>query len=144
MIEVFYPKRFPVTLVRFTEFALDHLRMRNLKDRTIIIKYVKNIEDDLFGMAYGDKELCEIYIARKTIDEPITMRDRMGTIAHELVHARQYFNGNLSEKNGITIWKKQQYYEYDYTCAPWEVEALQIETQVMEIYDNFGSAFRYK
>ena len=56
----------------------------------------------------------------------------MQTLAHEMVHAKQYLRGEL---NGWTnSWKGRKPRNYKYENAPWEKEAYKLE---MKLYENF-------
>ena len=53
---------------------------------------------------------------------------QLRTLAHELIHARQFFSGQLS--SDLTAWKDVDYSKADYEDQPWEIEAHKYEDQL--------------
>lgn len=55
----------------------------------------------------------------------------MVTLAHEVVHIKQYCTGELSiaytKYSAIDVWKGKRYRETDYDNQPWEWEAYGLE-----------------
>ena len=61
-----------------------------------------------------------------TVDCSVSKRKIMETIAHEMVHLKQYAKGELVdlERCGSTTWQKTKINsETNYWDLPWEVEA---------------------
>ena len=74
------------------------------------------------------------------LDSKLPEQDYLTTLAHELVHVRQYARGDLydyCQKDGIR-WKGTKYLsihdEEDHEDHPWEKEATKLETS---LYDEF-------
>jgi len=77
----------------------------------------------------------------------IGVRNIMSTLAHEMVHVKQYINGELDD--AMTTWKgkKVNSDKIDYWIQPWEVEAHGIEpgllykfvvlNQLWEVFEEF-------
>lgn len=57
----------------------------------------------------------------------IGARNILSTLAHEMVHVKQYLNGELNEE--MTLWKgkKVDSDNMDYWIHPWEIEAHGVE-----------------
>ena len=60
------------------------------------------------------------------------------TLAHELVHCKQFFYKELYEKDSIIYWKKKPYYNDVYEEQPWEIEAFTKEQILVEDFINLG------
>jgi hypothetical protein len=62
---------------------------------------------------------------RINIDPKLTKLNTMCTLAHEMVHVRQYATGQLSTcvVSGSIIWKGRALNNRDYWTTPWEIEA---------------------
>lgn len=68
------------------------------------------------------------------IDADLSQRRVLQTIAHELVHVRQYATGHLKEynRNCDVKWKGERFEEKqtsgdEYWFTPWEIEAYGVE-----------------
>jgi hypothetical protein len=56
------------------------------------------------------------------------MKSMMQTLAHEMVHAKQYLRGELC---GYSMsWKGKKPRNYKYENAPWEREAYKLEAEL--------------
>ena len=79
----------------------------------------------MLGLCLGDKNDAEIEIAKTAYGEKLSFFAQMSTIAHEMVHAKQYFRGELGYGSGGTFkWKKRNAGAYKYENQPWEKEAI--------------------
>ncbi len=63
------------------------------------------------------------------------------TIAHELVHVKQYVRGELKERYKPTshlLWCNEivECTEKNYFDAPWEVEAREMEEKLFDLFEN--------
>ena len=57
------------------------------------------------------------------------------TLAHEMVHVRQWARKELSLDR--TFWKKRKYgSDYDYWTSPWEVEARKLQDTLVKAYET--------
>ena len=54
------------------------------------IRFVTELESGDYGYCVGDDEFAEIVIAKNIDGEPVPYREMMVTLAHELVHAKQF------------------------------------------------------
>jgi len=54
------------------------------------IRFVTEIENGDYGYCVGDDEFVDIVIAKNIDGEPVSYREMMITLAHELVHAKQF------------------------------------------------------
>jgi hypothetical protein len=61
----------------------------------------------------------------------MTFLEQMQTLAHELVHVKQYFRKELTYANtGEFCWKKRNAGGYKYENQPWEKEAFRMEKEL--------------
>ena len=83
----------------------------------------------------GDKEIS---IA---VDSALALPQMLMTLAHEMVHAKQYmrgqYRGELSRNGKVKrIWLGKQY-TVEYLKRPWEQEAFRRESElVIALFDN--------
>ena len=88
-----------------------------------------NAKLDNYGVA-GVEEFNTKKQAREFLIElhpGIGVRNILSTLAHEMVHIKQYINGELND--GMTLWKgkKVDSDKMDYWLHPWEIEAFGVE-----------------
>lgn len=124
-------------VIAYTHKILNHFVPNNDKNINIKIMEVHHIpnRDLLGGEALGDRSIAGtaqrhgnniiIKIANYAPDQ-VDFEEKMLTLAHELVHAKQYILGQLL--NGK--WKGQptsNYFHLPYRNYPWEEEAYGLE-----------------
>lgn len=71
------------------------------------------------------------------LDPRMPLDQTIETLAHEMIHVKQYAKRELREKpNGQMMWKKQPFDKkgVDYIDLPWEVEAYANERELYESY----------
>lgn len=127
----------------FAENVVNELFPREFKRDIVIGIHFKNVvEDGLFGQAIehdADEYLVEI---GKVVDEgelrAVEPHEIASTIAHELVHIKQYIRRELTQ--GATVWKGQKIPvgprggTIRYRDQPWEKEAFKREIEFTELY----------
>lgn len=102
------------------------LGLSRLRKPHIVVKFVN--DSDLLGFCVGDTSSVEITICKTC---PITKRklgfcEMMMTLAHEMVHAKQFLRGELISE-GQWSWKGKAANNYRYENMPWEREAYRLE-----------------
>lgn len=119
---------------------IKELGMNRLRKPVIQVRFVTNA-DGAYGLCDGKKgEYAEILIARKC---PHTGRklgfiEMMQTLAHEMVHARQFIRGQLRNE-GYWAWKGRKADNYEYENQPWEKEAYRLEKELfLECFPHFA------
>lgn len=118
----------------FAADVLNELFPRAFKREIAIgIKFTKNI--DAMGYCHCE-EPGEILIEINTQHEPKLIAQ---TIAHELVHAKQYIRGELNAE--MTRWMRQEIprgprggVKIRYRNQPWEQEAFEKEIWLTEMF----------
>lgn len=73
------------------------------------------------------------------LDKNLTGNELIKTIAHELVHVKQYVKGELKERykpKHHHLWHNKKFTVNDsnYNDVPWEVEAREFEIKLFNIY----------
>jgi hypothetical protein len=131
-----YSKRFPKYLEEFAEYSMEHLGIFELFGE-ISITLKKSVEDNCYGWCHGNCQTVEVYIATHILGTPISRENRLLTVAHELVHARQFLRKELYDStSGKTIWRGTEYIRSREEQEPWETEAFHLQQVV---YDKFLS-----
>ena len=118
--------------------ALNYLMPRTKKEVDVEVHFINKCDGNVAGDCYGDKEEVFINVAKTSYDYVYTFNERILTLCHELVHAKQFLKGELSESG--KIWKgvdmsmmthiKQQ---------PWEQEAFQLELELYKKHIHTGT-----
>lgn len=115
----------------YARSIITHLMPRKRKG-LIVIDILKKVkyEDSIFcGLCYGDRYTAEIELAKNTT-EKLTLEEMMVNLAHELVHAKQFFRGELHPN--LNRWKSLDYHDVAYSRQPWEKEAYKLEDQLFQ------------
>lgn len=125
----------------FVHCCCVHLGIDNLPDSEIIIKFQKHLYDGAYGHCWGDTEHAEVHIARYHGDQRLSKAEMLSTLAHELVHAKQYLRGELVDLDDeVGFWKGKEFdSSLDELHLPWEVEAYKLEMEIYELYERARS-----
>jgi hypothetical protein len=104
------------------------LGISRMRSKLIQIYFVSDQEGQL-GNAWGcSKEgYAEINIARKSQGTKVSYKEMMQTLAHEMVHVKQYFRNELDGTGMKFKWKGRNANGYQYENQPWEREAFKRE-----------------
>ena len=97
------------------------LNVHRLRNREITIRFKRVMDDDAWGYCNGDVNDIEIEINRT-----ISFEDQMQTLAHEMVHAKQFLRKELDGN----LWKKRNYEHREYEDQPGEKEANKLEEKL--------------
>lgn len=113
-----YQKKYVQSMV---EYCIKMLmpRMQSLDIRVVL----KDLKDDAYG--YCLSETTREF--ELEIDKKLTLRKLLTTVAHEMVHVKQYARRELT---GDYTWQNKTYgpKNCDYWDQPWEIEAHGRET----------------
>lgn len=133
-------ENFPVELqsktLSLVEFCADQLMDKELSDcLEIIIEGAPGLltDDDELAYSHWEYEWEQPSDFRIVVDTDIKLRLLFTTIAHEMVHVKQYATEELKERfDPYTrhIWQGQEFItkDIDYYDRPWEIEAHGRET----------------
>jgi len=97
------------------------LNVHRLRNREITIRFKNVMDEGAWGYCHGDTHDIDIDINRT-----IPFEDQMQTLAHEMVHAKQFLRKELDGN----LWKKRNYDNVKYDDQPWEKEANKMEKQL--------------
>jgi hypothetical protein len=105
------------------------LGINRLYSKGIFVKFYTKLDHGAQGLCWGDhKSHAEISIARTSNGDAFTLEEMMQTLAHEMVHAKQYLRRELC---GYSFsWKGRKPRNYKYENAPWEKEAYGLEEEL--------------
>ena len=83
----------------------------------------------------GTEGLCECVDNRTFIIDVAMFANWLSTLAHEMVHVKQFAKGELD--SALTQWKSNKYCEnIDYWDQPWEKEARKLQHKMVEVFDK--------
>ena len=99
------------------EFCIKTLTPR-IRTFDITVK-LKRLHDAMgYCLELEDNRTFEIEIDRK-----LTMRKMLETVAHEMVHVKQYARKELNSDHDLWLGKTVNPTKVDYWDLPWEIEA---------------------
>lgn len=121
-------KEFRPFVKRATQFFSDCLLSKRMQENTSIkIKFTNKIDDCGSAMieGYNLQNKPRSFIIE--VNSDMGAKDILYTLAHELVHVRQYAYGHTNES--LSKWHdlKIDSDKVDYWYQPWEVEAFGLE-----------------
>jgi hypothetical protein len=127
------PKKHLKALDFFASKLITHQKRKHIE---ITVKYRKVIDE--LGTVYVD----DYNVLGMPISFVIEVRqndseeEKLKTLAHEMVHVRQYIRGELNEE--MSVWRggKVDSDEIPYAEQPWEIEA---ESIAHKLYDEYIS-----
>lgn len=122
-------------MVRAAQFFIKSLRISKY-DAIVLIEF-RYFHTFLTGNLAQVEQNGNMY--KLVIDANINDLIALSTMAHEMVHIKQYIKGQLSEnKKGYQLWKgKKVNADTKYHALPWEVEAMQKEIIMAHQYINY-------
>jgi len=110
---------------------IESLKLNRLSKRSLIIDFKTSLEDESLGSCFGEKDVAHVSIAKTSFGANQTFLEQMLTLAHELVHVKQYMRGELRyNQQGDFQWKKRNAGGYKYENQPWEKEAVKLEKKL--------------
>lgn len=144
-MQLFFSNNTPKYARVFAFFAAREIGLDKLRG-TVEINWKRTIAGECFGLCWGDNREAEIQIATKQWGQPVSRQDRLMTLAHELVHAKQYLMRHLadSDQDGyVTRWHGEDvaFDPEQEQNMPWELEASSVEEP---IYFKWIEATGYK
>ena len=122
--------------VAFFVEKLIHPRTRDVLELSFVREDIE--EDGLCEYEYDNitPRCFSIEISKKLKGDEF-----IKTIAHELVHVKQYVTGQLKERykpSSHLLWRNEivEPTEKNYFDAPWEVEAREMEEKLFDLFEN--------
>lgn len=127
-------KKYRDALDFFVSTIFSHQMYRNLSVRVAF----KNNLDALHGLIYvedynsaGKPRSFVIEVNRKDPEDEIIQ-----TLAHEVVHMRQYAYGYLNEEMSSWMGEKVNSDKMNYFEQPWEIEAIDVGNLIYYLYST--------
>ena len=72
-----------------------------------------------------------------TLNKKLENNVLLETLAHEMIHVKQWVRGELKDTNcGRQLWKGKDYTNTDYDNQPWEIEAHRLEHEWVKTINN--------
>jgi hypothetical protein len=133
---------------KFIDDVINHFFPNDIKKNVLIITNIKtDLGDDAglccnAGMVQLDSpvmksaQVISVELSRNMVDYedeehyPYTIKEIVATLAHELVHAKQYIRGELTEKQ--YRWAEMK--NIKHKDLPWEIEAYGMEDELVDLY----------
>jgi hypothetical protein len=117
-------------LDKIVNFAASYLQI--VDDAWLTIKFSANMEQDVCGWC-GEIDIDEKWIEIE-VNRNLSLYNLVATIFHEMVHCKQILDGRLIQ-GCPSVWEGAEYDDY-YFELPWEVEAYELERQMVEMYES--------
>ena len=132
-------------------FTLEQLISKNLKNKLKLYVYFRkkySFDKDTVGylQTYAQTKTVPIRFAKMYIRTDMSFLNILETIAHELVHLKQYATGQLSKR----IWKSDNQVHYrwerkdigvqsdiEYKNRPYEIEAFAKQFPLVDKWTNY-------
>ena len=87
------------------------LRINRMYSKTIYINFKRSVDGDAIGYCSGDKSIVEIELSKQ-----YSHTDLMIALAHEMVHAKQFFRKELIDGFYLIRKNKSIQSSYSYEC----------------------------
>ena len=133
-------------IIKIIDMCVDYLNIENTDGVEIFISPMKRtFEDDYFAFIHqANNTMFVVYIKEKILKQNKVSKFNVNMLLHEMVHLRQYIDGDLSVpgiNSTIAIWKGKQYdNSFAYNQRPWEMEAESVSKKgCKEIYRKLKS-----
>jgi hypothetical protein len=110
-------------MISLADFCVKKLMPRK-KNLDVNISIKRNmIEDE--GMFAGVIDTDDTNTFDMDIDSSMSLRKKLLSVAHEMVHVKQFTRGELKHTNRYTkkLWYGKAISEANYWECPWEIEA---------------------
>ena len=122
---------------KYVENILFRLMPFHEKEAVINIEEVNKIKFNEAGhkyvlgtCSYDYKDTINIKIAKKWNGKKIGIDQKMVTLAHEIIHCKQFLKGELHGSN----WNGRDYENIEYERRPWEIEANYYQDKMFKKY----------
>ncbi len=129
----------------YAHFAAKQLGVDELRGSIDVHLSKGTIEGNSFGLCWGDNREAEILLGSRQFGKAITQEDKLKTLGHELVHARQYLRRELiphGDSLDECVWKgkKCTFDPKDESNQPWELEASEWEETLYTAWESILEA----
>jgi hypothetical protein len=112
---------------------LHYLKLDGFKRSKLLVHFIGQNQKDEYGESItgytsGNTRSVHVEIFKMIGDNPCDFKYLMITLGHEMIHAKQYFKGELRTKNHKFFWKGE---EIDETIIDWE-DTAEFEIEAYE------------
>ncbi len=111
-----------------TQNFAKQLKINRLKSHIEVRFHHKAFID---GAAEG---FCEAVDNRNFIIDVALYGNWMATLAHEMVHIKQFARNELN--SGLTVWKGRDHTDTEYWDQPWEKEARRLQHKMVVQFEK--------
>lgn len=125
------------------KFSLNHLLTERMLDEVVVhIELVDglSISEGIFGDTdyEEDEDSSKLREFMIRVDSGMMMRALLETVAHEIVHVKQYARGEIKDlcHNNILYKNKKYKLSMNYWDQPWEIEAHGRERGLFEMWSE--------
>ena len=138
-MNIYLSKSIPLYMQEYADFAANYIGLDKLRGDVFVRLCSGALSDDSYGLCWGDNYSAEIDIASKSVNEKVSREDKLKTLGHELVHAKQYLKRELLPPKYPSIYETWKGVEHKYEPhqereMPWEVEATILEDEIYVSY----------
>jgi len=113
----------------YIQNLLKSLNLHRRHASELTIKFVTKLPGDVLGLACGGPRYGEIEIARTSEGEKLQFFEQMITLAHEMIHIKQYMKGEMTDEPQA-VWHGRNHEKTPYGKQPWELEAHKMEHEL--------------
>lgn len=115
--------------VQIVYLMLDRLGLGRTRSLTIDLEIIRNLEknEGVQGWHWEVEDKLDHEIG---IDAGLGVRDFITSICHEMVHLKQVYRGEFTQKDGKQFWKGRNYTETEYDNQPWEKQAYKLQDKL--------------
>jgi hypothetical protein len=145
-------KRFLPLMRKATQYFAQELMVpKVLENLRLQIRFDASLEEYGYASFQHQGKLKKDWLYLVEINPSIGARDILDTLAHEMVHVKQYVYGETNES--LTRWRGELVADdVDYFLHPWEIEAyglsrglftkFVIQEKLWEVFDNIKDPHR--
>ena len=116
----------------YVRSVLTYLIPRLRRDIEIQINIIKECDGGAYGLCWGERDEVKIHLSRENQGVKIPLEEMMQTLAHELVHAKQFIKGDLSPM--MRNYKNIYHAKTPHSRQPWELEAYRKEKRLLQTF----------
>jgi len=122
------------------DFFAHSLKFKKQNEIIVDVLITKNKKFDYDGTCQYIDNYDNVHVFRIEVKAGSKMIQVLETLAHEMVHMKQYMNGELSTNYDTAYWNGKPYRDpkQEYSELPWEKEAYRKESiLVMDLLKDY-------
>jgi len=121
-----------------TQFFADKLISKQMQRHVSVRVSLKNYSN-FFGeteiIDYNESDKPRHFVIR--VRNKLSEKEKLRTIAHEMVHVKQFLYNELNEEMSLWKGKPTRLYKVPYDSQPWEKEAWSLGDKLFEEYYEY-------